>query len=35
MIRDSMDPSAANALIDMTPSGLVEFLVRSAAYASF
>jgi regulation of enolase protein 1 (concanavalin A-like superfamily) len=30
MIRGSVDPSAPQVLIDVTPSGLVELLTRSA-----
>jgi regulation of enolase protein 1 (concanavalin A-like superfamily) len=33
MIRASLDPSAANLLIDVTPSGLVELLSRTDAGA--
>ena len=34
MIRDSLDPSAANLLIDVTPSGLIELLSRTTAGAA-
>lgn len=33
MIRDSIDPSAAHVLVDVTPSGLVEVLTRPSAGA--
>jgi regulation of enolase protein 1 (concanavalin A-like superfamily) len=33
MIRDGIDPSAAHALLDVTPSGLLELLTRETAGA--
>jgi hypothetical protein len=34
MIRDSLDPSAAQVILDVKPDGEIEFMARNAAGAS-